>query len=103
MTLGLRRGEVLALKWPDVDFEASTVHVGASLQRVNGKLELSETKATGSRRPFPLLESVAKALRSHRVRQHQERLVAGSRWQDMGLFSRRGLTRLTCLTVSNES
>jgi integrase len=84
VTLGLRRGEVLGLKWPDVDFDASTVQVRASLQRENGRLELSETKTKGSRRPLPLLEFVAKALRAHRVRQHQERLVAGYRWQDMG-------------------
>jgi len=84
ITLGLRRGEVLALKWSDMDFGASTVQIRASLQRVNGRLELSETKTKRSRRSLPLLEFVAKALRFHRVRQHQERLVAGSRWQDMG-------------------
>ena len=84
-TLGLRRGEVLGLKWQDVDFEEATIHVRASLQRVNGKLELSETKTARSRRPLPLLDFVARALRAHRTRQLQERLVAGSAWHDTGL------------------
>ena len=52
VTLGLRRGEVLGLEWQDIDFDAGTVHVRASLQRVNGKLELSETKTHGSRGRF---------------------------------------------------
>jgi integrase len=84
ITLGLRRGEVLGLKWQDVDFEAATLHVRSSLQRVNGRLELSETKTAGSRRQLPLLDFVARSLRSHRARQSQERLLAGSAWKDTG-------------------
>ncbi len=84
VTLGLRRGEVLGLKWADVDFDARTVHVRGALQRVGGKLTLSETKTERSRRTLPLLDFVAKALRTHRTRQLQERLMAGSAWHDTG-------------------
>jgi integrase len=84
VTLGLRRGEVLGLKWQDIDFKASTVHVRAALQRVNGRLELSETKTVRSRRPLPLVDFLAKALRGHRVGQLEERLAAGAAWQDTG-------------------
>jgi integrase len=84
ITLGLRRGEVLALNWDAIDFDTRTVHIRTSLQRVNGSLQLSETKTKTSRRQLPILDFVAKALRLHRARQSQERLIAGSGWQDTG-------------------
>jgi integrase len=84
VTLGLRRGEVLGLKWADLDFDARTVHVRGGLQRVGGKLQLSEPKTKRSRRSLPMLDFVAKALRAHRTRQLQERLTAGSTWRDTG-------------------
>ncbi len=82
ITLGLRRGEVLALKWNDVDLDAAVVHVRASLQRVNGSLQLSETKTQKSRRQLPILQFVAKALRLRRMRQIESRLLAGPEWRD---------------------
>jgi integrase len=84
ITLGLRRGEVLALKWDAIDFENRTVHIRTSLQRVNGSLQLSETKTAGSRRQLPMLDFVARALRAHHARQSQERLIAGYGWADAG-------------------
>jgi integrase len=91
VTLGLRRGEVLGLKWKDIDFDAFTVHVRAALQRVNGSLVLAETKTNRSRRPLPLLDFVAKALRLYRARQLERRLVAGSRWQEQGYVFTTGI------------
>jgi integrase len=84
ITLGLRRGEVLGLRWQDVDLDARTIHIRHGLQRVGGKLTLSETKTMRSRRTLPLLDFVAKALRSHRARQNEQRLRAGEEWQDLG-------------------
>jgi integrase len=84
ITLGLRRGEALALKWNDIDLDGGVVHVRASLQRMNGSLQLSETKTQKSRRQLPMLEFVAKALRLHRMRQIEARLLAGPQWRDTG-------------------
>jgi integrase len=84
ITLGLRRGEVLGLKWTEVDFDVLTLQIKPALQRVNGRLELSETKTERSRRPLPLLDFVTKSLRHHRTRQLEERLIAGSGWHDSG-------------------
>jgi integrase len=91
ITLGLRRGEVLALKWNDLDLDADIVHVRASLQRVNGCLQLSETKTQKSRRKLPILEFVAKALRLHRTRQIEARLLAGPQWRDAGFVFTTGI------------
>jgi integrase len=58
--------------------------VSSALQRVNGHLELVEPKTKKSRRTIMLPRSVADALRQHRARQVEERLQAGSKWQEQG-------------------
>jgi integrase len=54
LTMGLRRGEVLGLRWDDIDFEARVLDVRRALQRVDGALRLVETKTRASRRPLPI-------------------------------------------------
>ncbi len=83
--LGLRPGETLGLRWTAIDLEAVTLSVQVGLQRVEGKLELVETKTLRSRRTVPLPALVSAALHAHRVRQLEERLAAGDLWQDTGL------------------
>jgi integrase len=94
LMLGMRRGELLGLRWSDVDLDGRTLRVSQSLQRIatgshgNGRktaLLATEVKTDGSRRTIALPDSVVKALRAHKARQAQERLVAGSSWQDHGL------------------
>ncbi len=85
LAVGLRRGEVLGLKWSDVDLDKRTLTVRASLQRIDGALVLVEPKSRQSRRTVALPQTVIDAVRLHRARQLQERLLAGSRWQDHGL------------------
>jgi len=79
---GLRQGEILGLAWTDIDFEAATLTVRHALQRVDGQLTLGEPKSVTSRRVVALPNLVVDALRAHRTRQRQGRLLAGSRWHD---------------------
>jgi integrase len=81
---GCRQGELLALRWEDVDLEAGALRVRHTLARVDGKLTLLEPKTDRSRRTVMLPEVVVAALSAHRTRQKMERLVAGSRWVDSG-------------------
>jgi integrase len=81
---GLRQGELLGLRWEDVDLDAGRVRVRHTLANVGGTLKLLEPKTDRSRRNVVLPESVAVALRSHRTRQRMDRLVAGSKWADTG-------------------
>ncbi|MGD0946780.1 MAG: site-specific integrase [Candidatus Binatia bacterium] len=83
MALGLRKGEALGLRWQDVDLESATLSVRHQLQNRRGK-RLTEPKSDRSRRTLPLPEFAVKALRSHRARQLEARLLAGSRWQETG-------------------
>lgn len=81
---GLRQGELLGLRWEDIDLDAGRLRVRHSLANVGGTLTLLEPKTDRSRRNVMLPDYVVSALRSHRTRQRMERLVAGSRWSDSG-------------------
>lgn len=83
--LGMRRGEALAVRWADVDLDAGTVAVLGSLQRVGHQLQRVPTKTRGSLRTIPLPAPCVEALRSHRARQHSDRLAAGTRWVETDL------------------
>ncbi|HKY05769.1 MAG TPA: tyrosine-type recombinase/integrase, partial [Blastocatellia bacterium] len=85
LSLGLRRGEALGLKWSDIDFQARTLRINHSLQRIQGRLILSEPKTKTSRRVLDLPESLIAKLRETRTRQLEEKLLAGSRWVETGL------------------
>jgi integrase len=85
LALGLRQGEALGLRWQDIDRGYRTLTVSQALQRVDGKLILVAPKTKRSRRTIVLPSPAAEALRSHRARQAEERLLAGGRWQEHDL------------------
>jgi integrase len=86
LTLGMRRGEILGLRWSDVDLEERSLWIRQALQRVDGQLTMVEPKTHRSRRALPLPAMVVPALERHRSRQAKERLAAGPAWQDHGLI-----------------
>lgn len=81
LALGLREGEILGLRWADVDLAAGTLRVEVQLQRVDGAPRLVPLKTRRSRRTLHLPEVCAAALKAHRVRLVEERLLAGERWR----------------------
>jgi integrase len=85
---GLRRGEVLALKWEDVDLNRGILQVRRSLEevRVDGQrvVRFKEPK-TGKARAVAMPPLVVEALRRHRKAQLEERLRAGPDWKDHDL------------------
>ena len=85
LTVGLRQGEALGLRWGDVDLETGMLHVRSSLHRVNGQYEFVEPKTDRSRRAIALSTAALSALGRHQERQHIERLQAGPLWEDWGL------------------
>ena len=90
--LGLRRGELLGLRWEDVDLDGGKLEVVHTLQRVGGALQLVPPKTESSRRTVPLPSVCVEALREHKRRQFRERSDAWPDWEDHGLVfpSRRG-------------
>ncbi|MPZ13661.1 MAG: tyrosine-type recombinase/integrase [Chloroflexi bacterium] len=81
VSLGLRKGELLALKWADLDFERGTLSVQRIVQRIRGELVVADVKTQRSRRTVSLPSFVMDALRVHRGRQILERELAGRLWQ----------------------
>ncbi len=80
---GLRQGEILGLRWQDVDLDGGTLAVTGSLQGARrSALTIGEPKSRHSRRSMALFPETVEALREHRTRQLEERLRAGSMWGD---------------------
>src|SRR5580765_3799258 len=78
---GMRRGEVLGLRWSDIDFDTGVVHVRQQVQRVRREILVGPVKTAAGRRDLPLLEMVRTALVTHRDTQQARRVEAGERWQ----------------------
>ncbi len=85
LTSGMREGELLGLRWRDVDFDAGAVRVRHTLQRTRAGLTLSEPKTAHSRRQVVLTRTALAALRRHRIAQAEERLRLGAAWEDLDL------------------
>lgn len=85
---GLRRSEVLGLRWSDVDFDADTVSVAQGRVVVEGTGTVTgDPKSKRSRRALPMPVDVLTALRTFRLRQAEERLAIGSQYPDTGLVA----------------
>jgi integrase len=86
VTTGLRQGELLGLKWEDVDLEAGTLQVRRTLATAKGGPQLTAPKTKGSRRTVRLTQSAVNAFRSHLKRQLEEIDRAGSLCRENGLI-----------------
>jgi integrase len=81
VALGLRRGEILGLRWRDIDLDRRVLTVRNQLQRVQKELYEDNTKNRRTRSiPLPLM--CIAPLRWQRLRQRQQRALAGDRWQE---------------------
>jgi integrase len=82
---GLRLGELLGLKWEDVDLENGVVRVRRTLTRNRGRLLLGEPKTKRSRRTVRLTQTTMKALEAHRACQKEEEEILGDLYKCQNL------------------
>ncbi|MFD9812440.1 tyrosine recombinase XerC [Streptomyces sp. NPDC059080] len=83
--LGLRRGEIVGLRWQDVDLDGRTVQIRKQRQRVRGEYYEDDTKNRRKRTlPLPLL--CVAPLRWQRLRQEAMRIKAGAGWHESDLI-----------------
>jgi integrase len=86
VTAGLRIGELLALRWQDVDLEASGATLRVRRTKSTAKSgPVFTTPKNGKGRSIRLTRHAIEALKAHRATQNVERLKAGVLWQDNGL------------------
>jgi integrase len=90
---GLRAGELLGLKWEDVDLEGGTLQVRRTLSETRTG-HVFEAPKNGKGRNIRLTPGAVDALKQHKATQNAERLKAGPTWEDNGLIfpSQRGTT-----------
>lgn len=86
LATGLRRGEVLALKWTDLDDKGNYLVIDKSLLSTSGGPEMADTKTTDSRRLVTIPESITQALEAHRESQKSMKQYAGELWQENDLI-----------------
>jgi integrase len=86
LSTGMRRGELLALRWQDVDMDRGVVRIQQAVVRAHGTLTVSEPKTARGRRQIALTPQAIQALRQHRSQQAAERLHLGPVWRDHGLL-----------------
>jgi integrase len=92
---GVRRGELLGLRWRDLDLDAGVLHVRQTLVRVRNhgavegdrktRLIFQEPKTEHSRRTIPIPTDIVEELKRHKARQAQEKLLLGEAYTDHGL------------------
>jgi len=89
---GLRRSELLGLRWAAVSLKKGVVRIDRGVVDVGGRPEWSDGKNERSRRTIPIDDETAAALASHRRLQAKERLAAGPQWEanDLILATRTG-------------
>jgi len=87
VTTGLRQGELLGLKWSDMDWQTGRVQIQRQVQRIKGEgLVFSEPKSASGRRVITLGKATVEKLLEHKEKQYQEKILAGEKWQDYDLI-----------------
>jgi integrase len=86
LATGMRRGEIVGLRWQDVDLDAARLAVVQQLVVVDGwRVEVSEPKTARGRRVLDLDPATVQALRAHRDVQIAERAFMGPDYEDNDL------------------
>jgi integrase len=86
ITSGLRRGELLGLRWDDADLDRGTLRVGRALVREGGRHVVGETKTRRGRRRVNLTPRTVAVLKTHRKRQLEHRVRLAGLYEDRGLI-----------------
>ena len=82
----MRQGELLALRWQDVDVENATISVRRTLTRNGGRVAIGEPKTKKSRRSIRLTSRAVEALIAHLECQLRQIEILGDRYEDQGLL-----------------
>lgn len=82
---GMRKGEILGLRWQDCDLENGFIRIQQTLVKANGKLSFQEPKTKGSIRTIVVPDFALQALKAHKVKQNEVKLRLGAAYEDHDL------------------
>lgn len=82
---GMRRGEVLGLRWEDTDLEVGSLRIRQQLQRIGGQLRLGPVKTRAGNRDLPIPDLARAALLIRQQQQATDKAAFGRAWTDTGL------------------
>jgi integrase len=83
---GMRRGEVLGLRWRDVDLKGRRISIRQTIYRKKGEsIVFDTTKTDSSRRSVTIPGFLADVLRKHKAEQNKHRLPSGQEYQNYDL------------------
>jgi integrase len=85
LATGMRRGELLALRWQDIDVRRTCLYVRRSANRLPGGYRVTEPKTASGKRKITLPRFVLETLQQHRIHQLEAKLKAGPRWEEHDL------------------
>ena len=85
LATGMRRGELLGLRWEDVAWETRELRVRQSVGPIANRPTIGPTKTDTSIRDIPVTDDLLQELRQHRIRQNERRLALGELWHDNDL------------------
>lgn len=83
--LGLRRGEILGLRWIDVDTQNAVIRVRQQVQRIGNQDKITGLKTKASERTLPLAPNIIAALEARKDHQATEKALAGDDWTETRL------------------
>jgi integrase len=85
LATALREGELLALRWSDLDLDRSRLHVRQTLIYINGVVKFTPPKTKRSERAIELSPATVRLLRQHHAAQAERQLSLGTVWRKSGL------------------
>lgn len=87
LATGMRQGELLGLKWSDLDWNRNILRIQRQVQRVTKKgMIFGPPKTDAGRRTIPLDQKTVRVLREHVAQQRLDRASTGEKWQDFDLI-----------------
>jgi integrase len=82
LNTGARMGEILCLRWSDLDTKTNTISISKTFYLSNGVYGENSPKSKNGIREVEITPTQAQSLRSHAIRQKEQKLLVGSLWKD---------------------
>lgn len=83
---GMRLGEVLGLRWKDVNFNNRTISIMQQVKKVRGQLIIGDLKTVGSTRVITVDRKLIQAMKAYKAHQGEKRLLLGAKYNDHDLI-----------------